>query len=91
MFDGIMGSVRGDGFVIKEIITDKDSSMNAIFCRHYPEGTITYCSNHCAKTMHKDVEKSFILVQGRQLQVQEDARGISGALQSCPEQPDLLG
>ncbi len=57
MFDGIMGSVRGDGFVIKEIITDKDSSMNAIFCRHYPEGTITYCSNHCAKTMHKDVEK----------------------------------
>ena len=35
--------------------------------------------------MHK-----FITVQGRQLQVQENARGISRALQSCSEQPHLL-
>ena len=31
--------------------------MNAIYCRHFPEGTITYCSNHNAKTKHKDLQK----------------------------------
>ena len=57
MFDEVMGKVKDAGFNITEIITDKDSSTNAIFCRHFPEGTITYCSNHCAKTLHKDLEK----------------------------------
>ena len=45
------------GFVISEMVTDKDSSMNSIYCRHFPEGTITYCSNHNVKTMHKDLQK----------------------------------
>jgi hypothetical protein len=59
---GTSGGTEGDmydelGFSIAEIITDKDSSGNAIFCRHFPEGTITYCSNHCAKTLHKDLER----------------------------------
>ena len=57
MFEEIMGRVKAAGFVVQEVITDKDSSMNAIFCKHFPEGTITYCSNHCAKTMHKDLQK----------------------------------
>ena len=57
MLDELMGKVKDFGFSIKEIITDKDSPTNAIFCRHFPEGTITYCSNHCAKTLHKDLEK----------------------------------
>ena len=57
MFDEVMKNVKDANFVVKEIITDKDSSTNAIFCRHFPEGTITYCSNHCAKTLHKDLEK----------------------------------
>ena len=57
MFDEILGMVKAAGFNIKEIITDKDSSTNAIFCRHFPEGTIIYCHNHCAKTLHKDLEK----------------------------------
>ena len=57
MFEEIMGRVKAAGFVVKEVIIDKDSSMNAIFCKHFPEGTITYCSNHCAKTMHKDLQK----------------------------------
>ena len=35
------------------MVTDKDSSMHAIYCRHFPEGTITYRSNHSAKTMQK--------------------------------------
>ena len=52
MLDEVMGKVKDAGFSIKEIITDKDSSTNA-----FPEGTITYCSNHCAKTLHKDLEK----------------------------------
>ena len=57
MFDELLGQVKDEGFIIKEIVTDKDSSMNAIYSRHYPEGTITYCSNHCAKTLHKDLLK----------------------------------
>lgn len=57
MFNEVLGKVEAAGFNIKEIITDKDSSTNAIFCQHFPEGMITYCSNHCAKTLHKDLEK----------------------------------
>ena len=57
MFDEILGEVREAGFVMKEIVTDMDSSMKAIYCRHFPKGTITYCSNHSAKTFHKDLQK----------------------------------
>ena len=49
-----LGKQRLAGFVVSEIITDKDSSMNAGI---FPEGTITYCANHCAKTLHKDLLK----------------------------------
>ena len=39
-WEGTSGGAEGDmlGFSIKEIITNKDSSTNAIFCRHFPEG-----------------------------------------------------
>ena len=57
MFDDILKEVKQAGLTITEMVTDKDSSMNAIYCRHFPEGTITYCSNHNAKTMHKDLQK----------------------------------
>ena len=57
MFDEVLGRVKAADFVIKEIVTHKDSSTNAIFCRHFPEGTVTYCSNHCTKNLHKDLEK----------------------------------
>ncbi len=54
MFDDILGKVKADNITIREVITDKDSSVNGIFCRHFPEGTITYCSNHvqrhCTRT-----------------------------------------
>ena len=56
MLDELLEKVRRDGLVIQELITDKDSSVNAIFCRHFPEGTLTYCSNHCTKTLHKSLE-----------------------------------
>lgn len=56
MFEELCEKVGGAGFQIKEIITDKDSALNAIFCKYFPEGTITYCANHCAKTMHRDLQ-----------------------------------
>ncbi len=52
-----MGKAKAAGFNVSEIITDKDSSINAIFCMHFPEGTITFCANHCVKTLHKDLQK----------------------------------
>ena len=57
MFEEMMRSVKAARFVVRKTITDKDSSINVIFCRHFPEGTITYCANHCAKTLHKDLLK----------------------------------
>lgn len=57
MFEEILGKVKEEGFVVGEVITDKDSSMNTIFCKYFPEGTITYCANHCAKTMHKNLQQ----------------------------------
>ncbi len=57
MFDDLIGKAKAAGFIVSDIITDKDSAMNAIYCKHFPEGTITYCANHCAKTMHKDLLK----------------------------------
>ena len=48
MLDEALGKVRKDGFVLQEMIADKDSSVNATFCRHFPKGTLT------AKTMHKN-------------------------------------
>lgn len=45
MFDELLEKVKGEDFVIKEIVTDKDSSGKAICCNHFPEGSITYCSN----------------------------------------------
>ena len=57
MLDSILRKVREEGFILSEIVTDKDSSVNEIYTRHFPEGTITHCSNHSAKTMYKDLQK----------------------------------
>ncbi len=43
MFDELLGKANEDGIIVKEIITDKDTSINSIFCRHYPEEIVTYC------------------------------------------------
>ena len=47
---------NGEGFT-EELICDKDSATNATFCRHFPEGMVTYCSNHTTKNLHKALEK----------------------------------
>lgn len=57
MLKEMLGKVGAAAFIISELITDEDSSVNGIFSRHFPEGTITYCSNHCANTLHKDLQK----------------------------------
>lgn len=57
MLDEVLKKAKQDGFVIQELVTDKDTSVNATFCQYFPEGTLTYCSNHCAKTLHKNLEK----------------------------------
>ena len=57
MLDELLDKVRQDGLVVQEMVSDKDTSVNATFCRHFPEGTVTYCSNHSAKTLHKNLEK----------------------------------
>ncbi len=57
MFDHMLSEVKDAGFTVSEMVTDKDSSMNAIYCRYFPEGTITYCSNHSEKTLHSDLQK----------------------------------
>ena len=49
--------VKAEGLTVGEIIMDKDSSMNAKYCTRFPDGQIAYCSNHNAKTMHRDLQK----------------------------------
>ena len=57
MHNEMLEKVKAADFIIQEIVTDKDSSGNAIFCSHFPEGSITFCSNHSAKTLHKELQK----------------------------------
>ena len=57
MLDELLGKAKQYGFRVHEMVADKDTSVNATFCRHFPEGTVTYCSNHCAKSLHKHLEK----------------------------------
>ena len=46
MLDELLGKVRQDGLVVQEMVSDKDTSVNATFCRHFPEGT-----SHTAPTI----------------------------------------
>ena len=52
--------MKAEGIIVKEIITDKDSSGNTIscniFCNHLPEGSFIKCSSHSAKTLHKELK-----------------------------------
>ena len=57
MLDELLGKAKGEGFTIKELICDRDSATNATFCRHFPEGMVTYCSNHTTKNLLKALEK----------------------------------
>ena len=34
----MLGKVKESDFVVKELVTDKCSTTNAIFCKHYPGG-----------------------------------------------------
>ena len=47
-----------DGFYLTRGHYSNNTSGNAIFGNHFPEGSITYCSNHSAKTLHKEVQNN---------------------------------
>ena len=38
MLDELLGKVRQDGLVVQEMVSDKDTFINATFCRYFPEG-----------------------------------------------------
>ena len=44
MFDKLLGKAKSAGFVVSEIITDKDSSVNSIYTKHFPEGNVVFFS-----------------------------------------------
>ncbi len=57
MLDELLNKAKHAEFVVAEMICDKDTSSNATYSRHFPEGMVTYCSNHSAKNLHKALEK----------------------------------
>ena len=57
MLNEVLGKAKEARFVIKGMICDKDSLTNRTFCHHFPEIMVTYCSNHSAKNMHRNLEK----------------------------------
>ena len=57
ILNSILQEVSSKGFEIINIVMDHDVSSSAIFCQHFPEGRITYCGNHTAKTLYNDLKK----------------------------------
>ena len=57
MLEEVLGKVKESDLVVQEFVTDKDSTIKAMFCKHFPEGTLTYCSNYCTKNFHKHLQK----------------------------------
>ena len=53
MFDELLEKMKVESFNVKEIVTDKDSSENPIFCNYLQEMVFTECSRHSAKTLHE--------------------------------------
>jgi len=47
MLKEILWEAKNDVFVIDKMDADKDSSVHAIFCPHFLEDMLVYCSNHC--------------------------------------------
>ena len=56
MPEEVLGKVKESDFVVKDLVTDKNSTTNAIYCKYSPEGTTNY-SNHYTKNLHKHLEK----------------------------------
>ena len=52
-----MEDVKAEGFSIKQIIMDHDTSGGNIACDVFPEVQIMYCGNHLAKIFHQDLIK----------------------------------
>lgn len=57
MLDEVLKRAKDEGFNVREIVTDKDSSVKSIYLDYFPEGIVTFCSNHSSKTFHRDLQK----------------------------------
>ena len=57
MLREILDDVKANGFTIKQIIMDHDTSGANIACTSFPEVRVTYCGNHTAKSFHSDLTK----------------------------------
>ena len=53
----ILDDVKANGFTIKQIIMDHDTSGANIACTSFPEVRVIYCGNHTAKSFHSDLTK----------------------------------
>jgi len=53
MLEELLEKAKGEGFIVKELVCDKDSSTNVTFCRFFPEGMVNHCSNLSTKNLHK--------------------------------------
>ncbi len=52
MLDELLRTAKEDGFTMKDLVADKDSSVNATYCKFFPEGILTFCSlNHCKASL----------------------------------------
>ena len=57
MLSGLPTKAKSEEFVISQLVMDHDTSSSNIASEHFPEITITYCSNYTAKTFHNDLMK----------------------------------
>ena len=57
MLDELLRKVKSEGYTVRQIIMDHDTSANAMVCTHFPDIHITYCSNHSAKSFHYELSK----------------------------------
>lgn len=85
MLDEVLKSAKEAGFNVTEIVTDKDSSMKSIYWQYFPEGVVTYCSNHCTKTLHSDLQK----IKQEKCQVGPNIVESNGA--PIPRNQDIVG
>ncbi len=58
MFHDILSEMKEANLNIAEMVRDKRLLGKCHLLLPLPEGTITYCSNHCIKIMHADLQKA---------------------------------
>ena len=57
MLREILDNVKANGFIIKQIIMDHDTSGTKVVCTSFHNVHITYSGNHATKAFHSDLTK----------------------------------